>query len=251
MTNRELAVELRKQHPEYTLQQIGYTLGITRERVRQLLKRAGIQTTGTKRACELSRDLESYIDKSSPIGCWPWLGSLNSRGYGLLSKGKLSSNLQERQAHRAVYISLIGPIPDGMVINHLCWNPSCVNPNHLEVVTPRQNSNYRNPDTCKMRKGGTCVQGHPYNSETVMRVRNGTDHTTRCRKCQREQQRQSNLKWYVVGSPAPCCSTPLTEADYKSIRDYRKCHCCELAYQRDYYRRKHAHKQKSLPVQNA
>jgi len=66
-------------------------------------------------------------------GCWEWVGAVNRDGYGCLGNGK-------GQAHRAVYQKERGRIPEGLHLDHLCRNPRCVRPDHLEPVTPRTNS---------------------------------------------------------------------------------------------------------------
>lgn len=67
--------------------------------------------------------------------CWNWLGFRNAGGYGLMSvKGK------KVFAHRISYMIRNGAIPEGMVLDHLCMNPSCVNPAHLEAVTSGENT---------------------------------------------------------------------------------------------------------------
>ena len=75
----------------------------------------------------------SRIDRDSS-GCWLWLGPKNTKGYGhFLLDGKMV------MAHRYSYESLVGVIPTGLQIDHLCFNKSCVNPKHLEPVTNREN----------------------------------------------------------------------------------------------------------------
>jgi hypothetical protein len=66
-------------------------------------------------------------------GCWMWTGTLN-KGYGMFSFGG-----KTRRAHRFAYEALVGPIPEGLALDHLCRNPACVNPAHLEPVTWREN----------------------------------------------------------------------------------------------------------------
>lgn len=67
------------------------------------------------------------VDQSAgPAGCWPWLGAIAPSGYG---------RVHSRWAHRLSYEFLVGPIPAGLDIDHLCRNRLCVNPAHLEPVT--------------------------------------------------------------------------------------------------------------------
>ena len=66
-------------------------------------------------------------------GCWVWVGSKRA-GYGLMSKGNKTVS-----AHRVSYEAYNGEIPKGLVVRHKCDNPSCINPDHLELGTQQQN----------------------------------------------------------------------------------------------------------------
>ena len=84
-------------------------------------------------------------------GCWNWLGCINRGGYG-----KLGMLL----AHRAMYELRVGPIPAGMQLDHLCRNRACVNPAHLEPVSPGENT-HRGYLARGIVPGQVCGKGHP------------------------------------------------------------------------------------------
>ena len=70
----------------------------------------------------------------SGLGCWIWLRGFGSKGYGVLATSEIRS-----YAHRYLYEQMVGPVPDGLVLDHLCRNHPCVNPEHLEAVTQHEN----------------------------------------------------------------------------------------------------------------
>lgn len=76
--------------------------------------------------------LPAYAPELGP--CWPWQGALNGAGYGYVRIG-----YEHVEAHRAMYEHVVGPIPAGLEIDHLCRVVACVRPDHLEPVTRAEN----------------------------------------------------------------------------------------------------------------
>lgn len=110
--------------------------------------------------------------------CWPWQRFCCPKGYGLWRLGGKTI-----RSHRAAWIFTNGPIPDGLTINHKCYNTSCANPAHLELMTRSQNSS----DNWHARKTH-CPQGHEYTPENTY-MPPGDRVNRRCRTCHREHAR--------------------------------------------------------------
>lgn len=114
-------------------------------------------------------------------GCWQWQGSINDGGYGYFRKGPRGA-VQRFTAHRAIYELVVGPIPPGMDLDHLCRLRSCVNPEHLEPVT-RQVNLLRGIGWAGLHAAQThCRHGHEFTPEnTIHRAR--LPHGRECRMC--------------------------------------------------------------------
>jgi hypothetical protein len=129
----------------------------------------------------------SKVDRRSDDECWPWLGFRQPAGYGRLSVGGRLGGMVG--AHRVSYEIHHGAIPDGLEIDHLCRNPSCVNPAHLEAVTHTENvrrSRAGEVNRARQLAITHCPQGHPYDEVNTGRKANGS---RRCRTCDRDYTR--------------------------------------------------------------
>src|SRR6266571_2972703 len=82
----------------------------------------------------------SRVERGDPDECWTWTGTRNYDGYGRISPGGGNrAGVHAIMAHRYAYEALVGPIPAGLTIDHLCRQVDCVNPKHMEPVTIQEN----------------------------------------------------------------------------------------------------------------
>lgn len=130
----------------------------------------------------------SKVDKRGSAECWPWLG-FRVRGYGTYGFSERNRSKLLR-AHRVSYELLVGPIPDGLDLDHLCRNRACVNPAHLEPVTRRENVLRGIGLTAQNAKKTHCPQGHPYDETNTYWDSKGR----RCRVCAKEHQKRFKEK---------------------------------------------------------
>ena len=104
--------------------------------------------------------------------CWVWLGGESGKGYGSFwINGRLS------RAHRVSYTNLVGPIPDGLDIDHICYNRRCVRPEHLQPVTRKQNLENRKGAQPNSRTGIRGVSWHKKSGKWCVQVHHdGVNH---------------------------------------------------------------------------
>lgn len=110
------------------------------------------------------------VDKRGATECWPWVGTVLQNGYG-----QFTTEGERRGVHRYSYEINVGPIPDGMTIDHVkdrgCVRTDCVNPAHLEVVTLMENVWRSDAWSAVNRRKTHCLRGHEF--DTVRPQPNG------------------------------------------------------------------------------
>jgi hypothetical protein len=116
--------------------------------------------------------------------CINYSGSKYPNGYGRV----WWDNRKHRLAHVVAWELMRGPVPAGLQIDHLCRNRACINPNHMEPVTSRENTLRGNAPSAKWAKRTHCENGHEFTPDnTIVR----SNHGRRCRTCHSEYQMQA------------------------------------------------------------
>ena len=116
--------------------------------------------------------------------CWEWLAGKDKDGYGRFSIKK-----KEIRSHRFSYALYKGPIPEGMELDHLCRNPSCVNPDHLEAVTSKINLLRGQGSPAQNARKTHCKNGHEFTQKNTRVKKIGERKERICRQCEKEWTR--------------------------------------------------------------
>lgn len=119
---------------------------------------------------------QRFWAKVKKAGCWIWTGSKMPNGYG-----HFEYDGKTQLSHRIAYELIKGKIPKGMTLDHICRYRDCVNPDHLEVVTQKENVLRGIGITAKNAKKTHCPKGHEY---TKANTRLDKYNRRYCRKCQ-------------------------------------------------------------------
>ncbi len=135
------------------------------------------------------RDLHRFMWHVRIEGdCWFW-DDCSSEGYGRFYVGP-----HRYGAHRVSYEYFVGPIPEGYEVDHLCRNPSCVNPEHLEAVTQEENNRRSNSPSAVYARAVCCKNGHPFDEANTYYKPNGKNFHRICRACQAEKSRRRRAR---------------------------------------------------------
>ncbi len=127
--------------------------------------------------------------------CWEWLVELNHGGYAVLVDPKIHKRKRVR-GHRLVYNLAKGDVPEGLVLDHLCRNRKCVNPEHLEIVTHKENTLRGNGPTARFSGRSHCVNGHAFSGENLLMLKDSKTGTLvrGCATCIKERRVKRSIR---------------------------------------------------------
>ncbi len=131
---------------------------------------------------------QRFYDKIVPASgdCWRWTAAKDMFGYG-----RFNLDGKNRHAYRVAYEALVGPLPEGLELDHLCRIPSCVNPDHLEPVTHKENVRRGNGPAAINAKKTHCKHGHKFTAENTYRYpKESRKQSRNCKICRRNSGRQ-------------------------------------------------------------
>jgi hypothetical protein len=157
---------------------------------------------------DLPEHCQERIMPEPMSGCWLWIGATNTSGYGHLSV----KSPHGRIAHRFIFIILRGKIEQGIHLDHLCRTSICVNPLHLEPVTPAENARrgIRNQYSAKTH----CPKGHPYSGENLRTyIKKGKTYR-QCRTCSVESTKRWRARNGIASTLSPGESCDITGRTY-------------------------------------
>lgn len=130
---------------------------------------------------------ERFWEKVDAADCWEYRGAIKDNGYGNFCPHRSRTML----AHRFAWETLVGPIPEGMTLDHMCLNRRCVNPDHLRVMSARENTLAGHSEAALNARKTRCANGHELAGKNL-RIR--ADGSRACRLCCRRWNREAKAR---------------------------------------------------------
>lgn len=190
------------------------------------------------------RQFLAKIERRQKSGCWIWCGGVDGDGYGYCSL-----NDHHERAHRAAHMIFRGDIPTDHHLHHTCETTLCVNPWHLEPVTPAVHVLELTPNSFTYQNAHKthCQNGHPFEGENLRIRPNGK---RRCRLCHRDWAREQRAAARLANPKPPRTHCrrghEYTEENVRWYQGRRYCKACHAENTNRYYHEKH---NAALPVE--
>ena len=124
-----------------------------------------------------------YVMPEPNSGCWIWTASLDSKGYGQIGTSRINGKKILRRAHQISYEIHHGAVSEGLEINHKCLQRWCVNPDHLEAVSHKENMRYGNGPAASRARQTHCKNGHEFTEQNTYMTFEGW---RKCKACRRK-----------------------------------------------------------------
>lgn len=140
----------------------------------------------------MRRRLARHYVIDADTGCWLWTKSLTKYGYAKVKVAAAPGDWSRSQttvAHRVMYEEYVGPIPEGMTLDHLCRVRHCVNPEHLEPCTRAVNTMRGDGPCARNARKTLCIHGHPLSGENLIAYTYRGSTWRACRECRRRTSR--------------------------------------------------------------
>jgi len=133
----------------------------------------------------LEEKILRYVSPEPNTGCWLWIGGRDTDDYGVIWHDRTT-----HRAHRVIYESVRGLIPDGLQLDHLCRTTCCVNPDHMEPVTCRENLLRGKTIAASLSSQTHCKRGHEFSSGNTRNYRGSRV----CRECERKKVKDQRAR---------------------------------------------------------
>lgn len=189
-----------------------------------------------------SERFHSKYEIDPVTGCWNWTAARGDHGYGTIGETVAPMKRKTLLAHRLSYEMHKGPIPEGLVVDHICNNRGCVNPDHLQAITNLENINRSPSPEVQRRLANRCIRGHDLTDPEILYIRPDTGRR-QCKACilirDEAARRRAGIMPRKLG--VECGTYSGAIAHYR--RKEPVCDPCKAAhaeYRRDYQRRKQA-----------
>lgn len=176
-----------------------------------------------------SQRFHAKYEVDAVSGCWNWTAHISTEGYGTIGETVEPGRSVSLYAHRVSYEMHKGPIPAGLVVDHMCNNTRCVNPEHLQAISHRENINRSPSPSVQRRLADRCIRGHDLSDPANVYVRRDGG-GRQCKACIRLRSRNQARAAGVMPRkpPLPCGTYGACIGHYR--RGEVPCDPCKAAH---------------------